>query len=213
MTSTSHAAVDSGLLFRPAPPASTGRSCEELALDAQRGEIGAFEELVTHLHRPLYHFLCLRTGNAAEAEELCQDAFLRAWQKLDRYDPRWRFTTWLFTLAKRLAASRARVRRPEVLPDEAQAGLADDADPATLAAEREERSLVWSLAGRCLSVEQRSALWLRYGEDLSIEEIARILDKRRVTVRVLLFRAREVLARAVRSAPEPLVTGPTGAGS
>ena len=78
--------------------------------------------------------------------------------------------------------------------DEILSTLAAEGEPSALVELREESDNVWLLAGRVLSVEQRSALWLRYAEDLSIEEVARILDKRRVTVRVLLFRAREALA-------------------
>ncbi len=160
----------------------------------------AFEELVARFEGPLFHFLHLRTRDAAAAEELAQDAFLRAWQRLERYDPRWRFSTWLFTLAKRLSASRARsrtrdeTREPAVEP-------AIEADPAALAETRELRQDLWSLAARVLRVEEHSALWLRYGEDRSVEEIARILGRPRVSVRVLLFRARERLARHL-PAPE-----------
>jgi len=177
---------------------------EQLAVRAQEekplARTAAFEALVTRLERPLYGFLVVRVGNAAEAEELCQEAFLRAWNKLDRYDSRWRFTTWLFTLAKRLAVSRARVRRPDGLPEEALHGLSDDTDPAVDSAEREERNNVWRLAADVCSREQRTALWLRYAEGLSNEEIGRILGKRRVTVRVLLFRARQALAHALDEA-------------
>jgi RNA polymerase sigma-70 factor (ECF subfamily) len=161
------------------------------------GATAAFEELVARYERPLYGFLVVRVGNAADTEELVQEAFLRAWQKLDLYDSRWRFSTWLFTLAKRLGVSRARVLRPVALPEETLGRLADDTDPAVLAADREESSNVWKLAGRILSVEQRSALWLRYAEGLSNGEIGTILGKRTVSVRVLLFRAREALARAL----------------
>jgi len=180
-------------------------SDEQLAVRAQRekpeGRTAAFEELVSRLEGTLFGFLLVRVGNAAEAEELCQDAFLRAWTKLHYYDDRWRFTTWLFTLARRLAVSRARVQRPGHLSEERQARLADDVDPATVGAEREEIANVWQLASRILTPEQRSALWMRYAEDLSNEEIARILKKRGVSVRVLLFRAREALARALDQPP------------
>ena len=79
----------------PQPDSSPRRSREEedLAREAQAGSVRAFEELVARFESPLFHFLCLRTRDAAEAEEVCQDAFLRAWQNLGRYDSRWRFST------------------------------------------------------------------------------------------------------------------------
>ncbi len=174
---------------------------EELATRAQEakrvGRTGPFEELVARLERTLFGFLSVRVGNAADAEELVQETFLRAWNKLHYYDARYRFSTWLFTLAKRLAVSRARTRRPDVLPDEVLGGVSPEPDPADRSAQVEESSRVWDVAAKVLTPEQRSALWLRYAEDLSNEEIAAILGKRRVTVRVLLFRAREALGRAL----------------
>ncbi len=188
------------------PRALDAASDEELAVRAQgeklEGRTASFEELVRRLEGPLHGFLRVRVGNAAEAEELVQEAFLRAWTKLERYDPRWRFTTWLYTVAKRLAVSRARSRRPDELSEEALGGLCSGADPFADSAHREEVRNLWDLAAEVLSREQRSALWLRYAEDLSNEEIAAVLGKKRVTVRVLLFRARQALARAVARADE-----------
>jgi RNA polymerase sigma-70 factor (ECF subfamily) len=116
---------------------------------------------------------------------------------LSLYDPTRRFSTWLFTLAKHLAVSHARKRSSS---EETQAPVAWDSsdatnDPAIAAEQREEGIQLWRLASQVLKVEQRSALWLRYAEDLSIDEIAHILDKRSVSVRVLLHRAREALAQ------------------
>ena len=181
----------------PAPDLAGG-SAEELALAARSGERGAFEALVERFEAPLFRFLLVRTGRAADAEDLTQEAFLRAWQKIESYDPRWRFSTWLFTLAKRMAVSRARARRPEA-PEatgtDVLAHAAVDHDPAVHAADAEERENLWALAERVLGVEQRSALWLRYVEELPMDEIARVLGRPRVSVRVLLFRARSRLAR------------------
>jgi RNA polymerase sigma-70 factor (ECF subfamily) len=178
----------------PAPDLAGG-SAEELALAARSGERGAFEALVERFEAPLFRFLLVRTGRAADAEDLTQEAFLRAWQKIESYDPRWRFSTWLFTLAKRMAVSRARARRPEATGTDALAHAAVDQDPADHAAGAEERENLWALAERVLGVEQRSALWLRYVEELPMDEIARVLNRPRVSVRVLLFRARSRLAR------------------
>ena len=99
-----------------AEPLSGGTlSDEELAVRARGekplGRTASFEELVRRLEGPLFGFLVVRVGNAAEAEELCQEAFLRAWTKIELYNERWRFSTWLFTVAKRIAVSRARTRK------------------------------------------------------------------------------------------------------
>lgn len=188
--------------------AGPSRTAEELAVEAQGGSTSSFSELVERFHRPLLQFLFVRTGSSCAAEELTQEAFLRAWTKLHLYDPKRRFSTWLFTLAKHLAVSRARKRGHEkdhALGSDSLDELASETaeDPSRLAGLREEGQRVWDVARRILPAEQRSALWLRYAEDLSIEDISRILGRQRVTVRVLLHRARERLARHLAPAEAP----------
>ena len=71
---------------------------------------------------------------------------------------------------------------------------AEVADPARVIADREQCRLLWDVADRILGETQRTALWLRYAEDLTPGEIARVLGKPRIAVRVMLHRAREALA-------------------
>lgn len=192
-------------------------SAEDLALAAQGGSVRAFEDLVGRFQKPLFHYLRVRTGDAEAAEDLTQEAFLRAWRYLDRYDSRWHFSTWLYTLAQRLAISAHRSRGRDPLPrSTSDAALSDvDAgvDPTAEPTRRDEGRALWDLAARALDEDERSILWLRYAEDLSIEEIAGIVDLKRVTVRVRLFRARERLAKAHaaerEAAGRPDQTGPT----
>jgi RNA polymerase sigma-70 factor (ECF subfamily) len=166
----------------------------ELARDAPAGSRAAFAKLVERYEAPLFHFLSLRANSRAEAEELVQETFLRAWLKLDRYKSDWRFSTWLFALGRRIAASERRKNRVnETGPSELDE-LSSASDPSGGLVAREDRAQVWSVAERHLTREQCSALWLRYGEDLSLEEIARVLGKSAVGARVLLFRARAKLA-------------------
>jgi len=184
-------------------PRSTG-SAEALALAAQAGSVQAFEALVSRFEAPLYRFLWVRTRDAAAAEDLTQDAFLRAWQNLARYDPRWRFSTWLYTLAERLciSARRSRGKEPAVSSSDVDLGaVTAGRDPSHEAAERDEGRELWETATRILRPEERTALWLRYAEDLSMEEIGSVLGRPTVTVRVLLFRARGRLAAALEPRP------------
>ena len=172
-------------------------SDEELARRARDGSEAAFALLVDRFQRPLYQFLWVRTSRPEDAEELVQETFLKAWRNLQRYDPTRRFATWLYTVAKRLAISHHRKDRGTMTAVE---DVFEDCEcalprPEEMVSADEERLELWSLAKRVLGEEERSALWLRYGEDLSPGEIATILGRRRVSVRVLLFRAREKLAR------------------
>lgn len=162
---------------------------------AQRGSLPCFAELVSRFEGRLFNFLRRRTGSTHDAEDLVQDAFLRAWERIDQYDPRWQFSTWLFTIGHRLASTHGRRRQREVTwPGDRELPAADRSDPAREAADREHCDLLWDTADRILSESQRTALWLRYGEELSNREIARVLGRSAISVRVTLFRAREALA-------------------
>jgi len=188
------------------------RSPEALALEAQAGSAQAFEALVARFEAPLYRFLFVHTRDAAAAEDLTQDSFLRAWQNLGRYDSRWRFSTWLYTLAERLCVSarRSQGKGPRVHGSESElAAVSAGVDPSRAVADRDEGRALWETATRILRPEERAALWLRYGEDLSMEEIGEVLGRPAVTVRVLLFRARGRLAGAL-DAPAGSERGTSG---
>lgn len=171
-------------------------SQEEAALvrAATAGHTEAFAGLVRRYEGPLLRFLELRCASREDAEELCQESFLRAWKQLDRYDPRWRFSTWLFTLARRLALSAGRRAAPRAHSTEAVEQVGVQQGPAEQADRRERSEGLWALSERLLSADQRAALWLRYAENHSAEEIGRVLRRRPAAVRALLFRARTVLA-------------------
>jgi RNA polymerase sigma-70 factor (ECF subfamily) len=169
-------------------------SAEELAGRARAGSRAAFNALVARYEKPLYHYLRVRAGSPEDAEELCQEAFLRAWQRLDAYDDRWRFSTWLFTLASRLSISALRRRRGPTLGVESLADVESGEDPLAVAGRREERDNLWRLAREVCTADQRAALWLCYVEGLPAKEIAAVIGKREATVRVILFRARGRLA-------------------
>lgn len=167
------------------------RTPEQLAVRAAEGSLEAFGELVRRFEVRLFNFLLRRTASRADAEDLTQEAFIRAWERIHRYEAKWRFSTWLFTIAARLAVSHHRKRRPTLrwVGDEEESPPAPERDEEIASGAR-----LWALAGRVLTPEQHTGLWLRYAEDMSIEEIAVVLRKSGVGVRVMLFRARQVLA-------------------
>ena len=195
----------------PAPSSRpVGASPEDLALRAQNGSVEAFSMLVELFQARLYNFL-LRRASVHDAEDLAQETFIRAWQRIGLYRPKWRFSTWLFTIATRLAAGRARrVGASQSL------SLTDAAEPAAasgVAAADEGRSRAWALVDSVLTPEQRTAVWLRYAEDLSNQEIAVVMGKSEVGVRVMLHRARAVLAENLepQGAPAPVPALAAGA--
>ncbi len=196
--------------------ALTALSSRQLALRAQGRSLPAFTELVARYEHRLFNFILRRVSCAADAEDIVQEAFLRAWQSIDRYDPTWEFSTWLYTIARRLAANQYAASRRLARRTDPTANTASpqSADPAEIVARNEQHGNLWPIAQRILTDDQRTALWLRYGECMSVQDIANVLGKTRVSVRVILFRARKALAdnmnstlaqhEPVQSLPEPV---------
>jgi RNA polymerase sigma-70 factor (ECF subfamily) len=174
-----------------------------LARRARAGSMAAFAGLVQRYQQRVYNLHLRRVGCGTEAEDLTQETFLRAWRRIEQYDPNLRFGPWLFTIAMRLASNhrRAHGRRSRLLAM-APARGPQWPDAARAALVREEAEHVWDLAEGLLGHEQRTALWLRYAEGLSTEELARVLGKSRLATRVMLFRARHRLAAHLQERPE-----------
>ena len=168
---------------------------EALAARAQAGCRESFGLLVERHQKGLYNFLLQRVRSADEAEDLTQESFVRAWRRLATYRDQWRFSTWLYAVARSAAADRARERRE--LSQAAHADPSFDPDPSAELAAREESQNLWGLAREVLSEDQRSALWLFYGEERPAAEVGRVLGKSAVAVRVMLFRARAILAQHI----------------
>jgi RNA polymerase sigma-70 factor (ECF subfamily) len=181
-------AVDSAMFQ---PEKTRAQSAEELARRAQKGCQESFAALVERYGGRLFLFLRHRTGNVEDAEDLVQDTFVRAYQSIGRYSSSSKFSTWLFTIAVRLASSHyRRMRRTHVVADFEPSAEG----PAEATERREARQSLWALAAS-LPEGQYQALWLRYVEDMPVRQIAKVLRKSQVYVRVLLCRARVNLSR------------------
>lgn len=164
-------------------------SLEALALAAQRGDPASFENLARRVDAPLRAFLRQRVTDPADADDLAQETLLRAYQKLDRYDPARPFTTWLYTIGKRLAINRHRAEKRR----ERLAAVASGPPAAKVHAPPD----LWQRARQLLSDEQYRALWLRHVHGYTVAEIATELRRTSVSTRVLLHRARKRLVLEV----------------
>lgn len=138
-------------------------------------------------------------GRRADAEDIAQESLAKAFQHLDRFDFNYQFSTWLFTIAYRLATDFARKenRQPKSFPIEIA-----EFDRSLHTSRRNHPSSevvddVWSLARSTLIESQYTVLWLKYGEGLSIQEIASVLNRTQIGVRVHLHRARSKLAKEI----------------
>lgn len=174
-------------------------SDEELARQTQAGSVAAFEELVSRYEHRVYAFVTQFSGHATDPADVTQEAFVRAFQSIQQFNPRHTFAAWLFTIARNKAIDHFRAAPPPAREDDTPE-LPDNNDPAELLAVQEERLNLWRAARRVLSDTQYQALWLKYTEEMSVAQIARVLRKTQTHVKVLLFRARLALGRELERA-------------
>jgi RNA polymerase sigma-70 factor (ECF subfamily) len=183
------------------PPLSDERLVE-LSLD---GDEGAFGVLVCRYQRRLTAFLSQLVGDMELARELAQEAFIRAWSALERFDPKYRFSTWLFRIAHNLGIDQLRRRRLQTTPlyrtdsegGEVEVVVPDlDKDPL---GHLENRALALELRQVIdgLRPEYRELVLLRHFGGLSYQEIADFTDMPLGTVKNKLFRAHSVLRKAL----------------
>ncbi len=177
----------------------TETSIEELAALARAGCRASFEELVVRVRPRLVAFVARRVATLADAEDVAQETFLRVHDHLDRYDPSRPFTTWLFTIAKNVAANHAVAAARRAARE--QASAAEPAAPALPVVETgdaTEAGELWQRAARVLPADTYRMLWLRYAQNRSVREIAAEMDRSAVAIKVMLFRARRRLLQEVR---------------
>jgi RNA polymerase sigma-70 factor (ECF subfamily) len=168
----------------------------QLARLAATGSVDAFARLAARYQVGVVHYLRHLAGRGGhhDADDVAQDAFVRAWRAIDRYDSRWAFSTWLFTIARRTWLNHARSERRRRVREAAAAPTAfTAADPCQAALAIERATRLWQQAAVELSERQFTALWLRYVEDQSVAEIAAVLEEPTATVKVILFRGRRRL--------------------
>jgi RNA polymerase sigma-70 factor (ECF subfamily) len=183
------------------PDTIAEKTDEELAREARAGSRRSFDELARRYKRRLFVYLRPRVGSDQDAEDLVQETFLKLYRNIEGYEPAFKFSTWLYTAAGRLAIDAYRKGAAGRLEADAARDV-DVPDPASGHEDMTGVSELWE-AARALGGDRYRVLWLRYGEDLSIEEIAAVLGRSRLAVRVLLHRARTVLAGRLGPALKP----------
>lgn len=184
-------------------------SDEALAVQVQSGSPEAFSELVRRFERPIVSLIVRIVRDRSLAQDLAQDAFVRAWQKIASYDSSRPFRSWMFKIAHNLAIDELRRRRLDVVPLEEPEREGVDLlgrleDPAGLdPGERldQERALeqLESALGT-LRPSYREVILLRFREGLAYEEIADVMDLPLGTVKTHIYRARKELVEKVTAA-------------
>lgn len=150
-------------------------------------------EFLIQAHQPkLYNFIYRYTRNRQDAEDLMQDTFVKAFRHFDRYDRRYAFSTWLYTIARRTLYNHHRGKRPmETIEFE----LVDEAtSPAIRTELSDSHQTIWALV-KTLRPDYQEVLILKYAEDLSVKEISQVMNRSVVLIKTLLFRARQQLLK------------------
>lgn len=172
---------------------------------AKAGDGRAIEELIRAHQDALYAFMLRMCGRPDVAEDIVQEAFVRVLRNLDRFDSRFRFSTWLFTIAKRLYVNSIQKHRPTYDSDVVGEWQGQHHSPGTDAARRETidnvRNVIDFALGR-LGPQQREIILLFHQQSWPITEIALYLNMPEGTVKSHLHRARRRMKRLIEaSAP------------
>jgi RNA polymerase sigma-70 factor (ECF subfamily) len=168
----------------------------ELIEQVQQGDLEAYGEVIREYQTSVFN-VCLRVlGNIQEAEDLAQEAFLRAYRNISQYDPSRPFGPWVRVLAANLCYNhlkKARLIRVELEDERGYANRGPLRGPeASLEIAEEYHDLyqqIWQLPEN-----QRVALELRHFQDLSYQEMSAVMNVPLNTVRSHLYRARRKLA-------------------
>lgn len=173
------------------------RTDQELARFAANGDRAAFEAIVQRYTRPLAEFAANKTRTVQDAEDIVQETFLRALVHVESFDPQYTLKNWLFTIAYRLIVSGYRKKMPHLMDEQTLYSCIDTKGEPAL-----PMDWLWETAAR-MGQEFHSVLWLRYKEQMDIPDIARVMNKNKLSVRVLLHRARRRLAeRLAETVPD-----------
>jgi RNA polymerase sigma-70 factor (ECF subfamily) len=179
------------------------QEAEEVAGGLRRRDPALLDYLIQQHQYRLFRYLLMLTGSREEAEDLFQETWIRVLEKGHQYKKRWKFETWLFTIARHLAIDFLRRRRPQSL--DALREPAGTARPFELedttsssafeqAFQGEEAASVATALGH-LPAWYREVLTLRFHEDMELEEIARVVDSPLSTVKSRLYRGLEMLRK------------------
>jgi RNA polymerase sigma-70 factor (ECF subfamily) len=184
-------------------------SSEDLMDRIAKGDHDAFEILVNRHQASVLNLIYRFIGDRTQAKDLAQEVFLQVWQAAKNYEPKAKFTTWIYRIATNLCLNELKSARRRrwfqfLRPDEDNKEAAEDLLPDRSPSAEDlllanERSHQISEALQSLPANQRMALVLRRYDDLSYEEIARIMGCSVSAVESLLVRAKRILQEELKN--------------
>ena len=178
----------------------------ESVLRAQKGDAEAFRGIVQAYSQPLWRAAYRVLDDPAGAEDAVQEAFLRAWRALDRFDEKAELSTWLYRIAINAAIDLKRERKRRATQGLDQVTPRSEAPDAHRSAYWREMASHAREAISDLPDSERTAILLRHYEGCSIAEIARALGGDENAAKQAVFRA----VKKVRAALSPLMEAPHG---
>ncbi|OZU87497.1 RNA polymerase sigma factor SigW [Virgibacillus indicus] len=173
----------------------------------KKGDQSAYEDVVSFFQNKIYQHCFRMLGNAHEAEDIAQEAFIRAYVNIHSFDDKRKFSTWLYRIATNLTIDRIRKRKPDYYLDAEVKGT-DGLDMYSQLASKDrlpgeevesielQRYIHQEISG--LPPKYRSIIMLRYLEEFSLQEISDILDIPLGTVKTRIHRGREALRKRLR---------------
>jgi RNA polymerase sigma-70 factor (ECF subfamily) len=179
----------------------------ELVAAILKGEQESFSDLVKRYQGRLVNYLYRLLRSTQEAEDLAQEVFFKVYRALDRYDPRYKFSTWLFRVAQNAAIDQIRKRRLQLVSMDRQGADGADlgtwefpsSDPSPYGDLRNrERGEAIQVAIDGLPWDYRELIVLRHFGELSYDEIAQLKDMPLGTVKNKLFRGRQMMKEQLR---------------
>ena len=180
-------------------------SDEALVAKCQQGSLRAFESLVGRYQPRIFGFLEKQLKNREDAEDLTQRTFLQAYQSLARFDSKYRFSPWLFTIARRQGIDFIRKvgsRQKQLDRLSAEPPPPFVSGPSDLLEQKENVDEIWRWIWANLDARSCEVLWLRIQEELDLPEIARVMNLTRSHVKVILYRSRKTLLKDLSQGPD-----------
>jgi RNA polymerase sigma-70 factor (ECF subfamily) len=169
---------------------------------ARAGDQASFAKLVEAYQTPVYNLAYRMLGNSSEAEDAAQETFIRAYTRLETYDPTRKFSSWLLSISSHYCIDMLRRRRMnllsmEDLPPMIELSMPTTSQPEQVVIRGQASDDVQRLLDS-LPPPYRTPVILRYWYDMSYQEIAETMGVTESTVKTRLHRARAKLARAAQ---------------
>ena len=161
-----------------------------LVIESRKGNTEAFEELISLYEKPVFNAAYRILNNYEDARDVTQNAFLKAYESLERFDQKYRFFSWIYRIAVNEAINLRAARRPQESFDKAQ--IEETYTPEKALSHKELDELI-QVALMSLAIDYRIVIVLRHFNHCSYRDMSEILELPEKTVKSRLFTARCLL--------------------